>query len=410
MLRRLRRRLTAGYSAVLGLIVLGYSLGAHMLVSEVLAWGAEEGNHHLSMPLANELRDRGLDAAAARRALGALALAPDERLQVLDAQGRVVASLGGPFEHPGPPLPGARTLEGPDRFRVLTVLVERDGRRVGYVRAAHSLAAYDQALARLGWVLAGLFPLALLLAWAAGDRLAGLAVRPVEAAMNRERRFLHDAAHELRTPLAVLTSQAELAAADPVVGEAARARLRPVVVSARQLARLVAALLTLSREEAGAAQLDARCDLDEVVEEEMAQLEPLAAASGIRLRLAESPSDRAAWTTRGEPSRVAQAVRNMLDNAIRYSPPGSEVTAELAPMGDRLALSVVNPGPGMPPEVQAHLFERFYRAPAGRAANPQGTGLGLAISRAIARAQGGDLTVESRLEGPTTFTLTLPTA
>jgi signal transduction histidine kinase len=103
-------------------------------------------------------------------------------------------------------------------------------------------------------------------------------------------------------------------------------------------------------------------------------------------------------------------VRNLLDNAVRYSPPGATVAVKLGVFGDRVTLAVTNPGPGVPGEEQALVFERFHRAPAGRAANPDGTGLGLAISRAIAEAQGGSLTLESRPEGPTTFTLSLPRA
>jgi signal transduction histidine kinase len=297
------------------------------------------------------------------------------------------------------------TLEGRERFRVLIVPVTRGNARVGYVRAAHSLAANAQAMALLGWVLAGLLPLALLVAWAAGNWLAGQAARPVEDAIARERRFTHDAAHELRTPLSVLSAQTELALSDPAVGEAARVRLASLLAQVRKLSRLVADLLTLSREDAGPRVL-AACDMEEIVEEEVAQLAPVAAAHGVTLAYtgAEVPESR------GEAARVAQAVRNLLDNAIRYSPQGATVAVRLGVAGDRVTLAVTNPGPGLAPEEQALVFERFHRAPAGRAANPDGTGLGLAISRAIAEAQGGTLTLESRPEGPTTFTLTLPRA
>lgn len=405
MLQTLRRRLTGIYVLVLSTILLGYSLGTYALVGEVLAWGAEEGNHHLAMPLVARLRDRGVDPAQARHELAQLSLTADERLQVLDAEGRVIASAGGPLGAPAALTPGVTTLEGHERFRVLTVPVSRGSAHVGYVRAAHSLAANAQAMALLGWVLAGLLPLAVLVAWAAGDWLAGQAARPVEDALARERRFTHDAAHELRTPLSVLSAQTELALKDPAIGENARARLAGLLAQVRKLSRLVADLLTLSREDAGPRPA-AACDLEEIVEEEMAQLAPLAADHGVSLAYtgAEVPE------TRGEAARVAQAVRNLLDNAIRYSPSGATVSVQLGVAGDRVSFAVSNPGPGVPSEEQALVFERFHRAPAGRAANPDGTGLGLAISRAIAESQGGALTLESRPEGPTTFTLTLPRA
>jgi signal transduction histidine kinase len=405
MLQALRRRLTGIYVLVLSTILLGYSLGTYVLVGEVLAWAVEEGNHHLAMPLVARLRDGGIDPAQARHELAQFALTADERLQVLDAEGRVIASAGGPLGPPVALTTGVTTLEGHERFRVLVVPVTRGNARVGYVRAAHSLAANAQAMALLGWVLAGLLPLALLVAWAAGNWLAGQAARPVEDAIARERRFTHDAAHELRTPLSVLSAQTELALSDPAIGEAARARLAGLLAQVRKLSRLVADLLTLSREDAGP-RVAAACDLEEIVEEEVAQLAPVAAAHGVTLAYtgAEVPESR------GEAARVAQAVRNLLDNAIRYSPQGATVSVRLGVAGDRVTLAVTNPGPGVAPEEQALVFERFHRAPAGRAANPDGTGLGLAISRAIAEAQGGTLTLESRPEGPTTFTLTLPRA
>jgi signal transduction histidine kinase len=405
MLQTLRRRLTGIYVLVLSTILLGYSLGTYALVGEVLAWAAEEGNHHLAMPLVARLRDHGIDPAQARHELAQQALTADERLQVLDAAGRVIATAGGPLAAPAAVTTGVTTLDGQERFRVLTVPVTRAGERIGYVRAAHSLAANGQAMALLGWVLAGLLPLAVLVAWAAGDWLAGQAARPVEAAIARERRFTHDAAHELRTPLSVLSAQTELAIKDPAIGEPARARLAGVLMQVRKLSRLVADLLTLSREDAGP-RVAANCDLEEIVEEELAQLAPLAAEHGVALTYTGAAVPEAC----GEAARVAQAVRNLLDNAIRYSPRGATVSVHLGLVGDRVALAVTNAGPGLPPEEQALVFERFHRAPAGRAANPDGTGLGLAISRAIAEAQGGTLTLESRPEGPTTFTLSLPRA
>lgn len=405
MLQTLRRRLTGIYVLVLSTILLGYSLGTYALVGEVLAWAAEEGNHHLAMPLVARLRDHGIDPAQARHELAQLTLTADERLQVLDAEGRVIAMAGGPLSPPAALTTGVTTLEGQERYRVLTVPVSRGGARVGYVRAAHSLAANGQAMALLGWVLAGLLPLAVLVAWAAGDWLAGQAARPVEAAIARERRFTHDAAHELRTPLSVISAHTELALGDPAIGEAARARLAGLLAQVRKLSRLVADLLTLSREDAGP-RVAAHCDMEEIVEEELAQLAPMAAGHGVRVSYsgAEVPASR------GEAARVAQAVRNLIDNAIRYSPAGATVSVRLGVNGDRVTLAVTNPGPGLAVEEQALVFERFHRAPAGRAANPDGTGLGLAISRAIAEAQGGTLTLESRPEGPTTFTLALPRA
>lgn len=408
MLRGLRRRLTVSYMAVLALILVGYTLGVYGLVRGVLIWGAEEGNHHLAMPVVSALHSsHAMTPDEVADELEEQVLAPDERLEVLDPAGRVLGRVG-PAIAPGLPLtPGQVTLDGPARFRVLTVPVVRQGRTIGYVRAAHALSSVDQALSRLGWVLAALLPLALLVAWAAGDWLTAQAVRPVEAALARERQFMHDASHELRTPLAVLTTEAELALQDPELGDEARARVGVLVRSARKLARLVGDLLTLSREDAGAPRTAVRFGFDELIDEEVAALRPLAA--GREVALAWEPPEQEAAVS-GEPERLGQAVRNVIDNAIRYARPGSTVRVTLERRGPAWALAVTNEGEGIPETEQSRIFERFQRTDSGRRTNPEGTGLGLAISRAIARSHGGELTVASRPEGPTTFTLRVPAA
>ena len=103
---------------------------------------------------------------------------------------------------------------------------------------------------------------------------------------------------------------------------------------------------------------------------------------------------------------VKLAFKQLLDNALKYSPPGSPVTIRLLPVDGGAALEIVNQGQGIRPEEQARLFDRFYRSPSVKQQVP-GSGLGLSIAHSIARAHNGDLTVESQ-PGETTFRLTLP--
>jgi signal transduction histidine kinase len=275
---------------------------------------------------------------------------------------------------------------------------------VGYARAAHSLTLANRALAGLGLALLLVVPLALLAAWLGGNWLAAKAVRPVEAAWERERQFTRDAAHELRTPLAVMQAHAELAAQLP--GAAAlRDKLAVLHDTARKMSRLVSDLLTLSREDAGVGGQALTFAFDELLEDEVEALAPLAVARGVTLEVAPLPEGQ---LVRGDPGRLGQTVRNVLDNALRYAGASGQVSVFLRRVDGHLALTVGNTGPAIPAPDRDAIFERFYRADAGRQANPEGGGRGLPISRAIARAHGGELALTSAAGEATVFTLRLP--
>ncbi|MFP5501187.1 MAG: sensor histidine kinase [Candidatus Sericytochromatia bacterium] len=404
MLQTLRHKLTRRYLLVLGLVIAGYSLGTFALVREVMTWGIDEANHHLALPFTTLFERPGGTIEGATAELQALGLVEGEHVELLDAEGRVLASRGGPFIPPPPLVVGISTLASPEPTRVLTVPLERGGALVGYVRASHSLAMANRVMTTFALTLVGLLPLALLVAWAIADWLSIKAVAPVEAAIMRERQFTRDASHELRTPLAVLQAQAELARGQAPAGPV-REKLDLILKTTRRLSALVADLLTLSREDAGVEGAALTFGLDEVLEEEIELLAPLARDRGVKLQA--GPVTEAA-RMRGEPGRVAQAVRNLIDNAIRYAPSGGRVDVTLAREGGRLVLRVGNDGPPIPDSERGRIFERFHRAEAGRTANPDGSGLGLAISRAIAVAHGGELHLASRPGERTAFTLALP--
>ena len=201
--------------------------------------------------------------------------------------------------------------------------------------------------------------------------------------VNQEKRFINDAAHQLRTPLAGLISQVELAqreTADPVVG----ARLSKVRTGAERSAHLVHQLLTLARTETTARR--ETLDLAALAREVAREWTPKAVAAGVDLGF-EGDDHR---QLEGDALQLREAMANLIDNALRYTPRGSAVTLRVEAEGDGTRLVVEDNGPGLSDDDMAHVFQRFWRA----SEQPGGCGLGLAIVKEIARRHGGDARVE----------------
>jgi signal transduction histidine kinase len=222
------------------------------------------------------------------------------------------------------------------------------------------------------------------------------------------RAFVATASHELRTPLATLDGMLELLDEDLRSGEPdledAQSLIERARAQSRRLGRLAADLLDLSRIDA---QVDLRSEAVELGELSRAVLAEFELGTAER-RIVTVLDDRAGsvWAL-GDPGSVARIVRILLDNAVRLSPEGGEVTVELR-NGSQALLSVSDRGPGVPPEERELIFERFKR---GRdTAGQSGFGLGLAIGRELAERMGGELVHESQ-DGPgARFTLRLPVA
>ena len=227
------------------------------------------------------------------------------------------------------------------------------------------------------------------------------AARRVEA-MRRD--FVADASHELKTPAAAIQAAAETVerAVGDDPGSAARfaTQLRR---DATRLSRIVSDLLDLSRLEAERPALE-RVRLDRVVGEETDRLTSVAAGSGVRIEPALEPV-----TVRGARGDLALLVRNLLDNAVRYSPEGGRVSVRLTERDGRAVLEVEDTGIGIPTRDLPRIFERFYRVDRARSRETGGTGLGLSIARHVAERHGGRIEAESELGRGSTFRVTLPT-
>lgn len=199
-----------------------------------------------------------------------------------------------------------------------------------------------------------------------------------------QRRFLDDAAHQLRTPLAGLKSQVELALSE-VRDPALQARLQRVHESASRSAHLVAQLLALARADpdAAAAQGRSRVDLRALAREVTSEWVPRALHAGIDLGFDEA--DQSPCLVEGTPLLLREALANLVDNAIQYAGPGAEVTVAVAVDDGQALLEVTDDGPGIPLEDREAVFDRFVRG----TDKGSGCGLGLAIVREIAERHGG---------------------
>ncbi|MEY4765710.1 MAG: hypothetical protein RI907_2383 [Pseudomonadota bacterium] len=236
--------------------------------------------------------------------------------------------------------------------------------------------------------------------------LNGLLTR-VQLSVASQRRFISDAAHQLRTPLAGLKSQTELAlkaTADPEL----KARLQRVHESATRSAHLVNQLLTLARAEPESANAigRSRFDLRRLISELTAEMVPRALQSGVDLGLAEDGESEALGPLNllGNALLMREAVFNVIDNAIRYGGHGSEVTVGAGRDGQSMWVQVDDTGPGVDPTHIDALFQRFFRA----THEGTGCGLGLAIVKEIVERHGGEVHVANRVPHGLSVTLVFP--
>lgn len=236
--------------------------------------------------------------------------------------------------------------------------------------------------------------------------LSVLALRPAEKAWKQQRQFVADASHELKTPLTVILANTGIVLAHPDEPVSAQSKwLEYAQEEARQMKGLVEDLLFLAKSDAARQEFHAaELDLSEVVQGCLLPFEPVAFEAGVQLEARVDPG----LTLTGDEAQLRRLIRILLDNGIKYAGGNGTVTLTLTRQQEKLRLSVHNTGAAIPPEHLPHLFERFYRADAARDRAQGGYGLGLAIAKAITEQHRGSITVASRPDTGTVFTVLLP--
>jgi heavy metal sensor kinase len=227
----------------------------------------------------------------------------------------------------------------------------------------------------------------------------------LEAAFERMRTFTADASHELRTPLAIIRGEAEIALAQERAPAEYRETLNIIQDEAGRVVSLVEDLLSLARADAGQQPLQHEAlYFNDLVDESCRAVKVLAQSRRVALQVAPAED----IPLQGDPKLLRRMVLNLLDNALKYTPPGGSVRVELNRNCTHAELKISDTGIGIPAEAAPHVFERFYRVDKARSRAAGGSGLGLPIVKWIAEAHGGGISLTSRPGAGSTFCVRLP--
>jgi heavy metal sensor kinase len=455
----IRIRMTVWYVALLAVIIL--AIGAFLVLR--LRADLTEGIDRSLRPAAEQVaRDYHLEGAREMSDSASQVLKGERpAAQVLAPTGGVLAAHGDAVAmtpmlaagHLPAVLRGEMLIESArlgrsgQRFRVVARRVVRK-RKPQVLVAAVSLGPVDRSVDRVllllllagpaallataagGWWLArrALLPIDRITTTAAGigpqqmtERIAvtdtadevGRLARTLNTMLDRiergvaeQHRLVADASHELRTPLAAMRSEIDVSLRTDELDPAARSVLESAREEVDRMSRTVVDLLTLAIADEGRLDLViGGVDLQDVAARALAGLEPVARRDGVALKLAGTPVPVAA-----DAERLAQAVRNLAENAIAFSPVGGVVEVATWESDGQAGVSVADAGPGIAPALRERVFDRFFRIDAARTRGRRGSGLGLSITREIVAAHGGRTWVEGRAPKGSVFGLALPVA
>jgi two-component system OmpR family sensor kinase len=387
--------------------------------------------------------------------LGDFVSSNDATVRIFDANGSLLDASPNAVDL-GPPTPGVHHV-GEMRVVTVTLRSRQTGRIAGYVQYGRDEAQVDSTIDRLWLFVAGGVLVATLLASLAGLAIARRAMRPIasltatareiaetgdpsrrmpeprvddevgelartleqmlrsldaaraerEAALKKQREFVADASHELRTPLTSVLANLELLQAmlEQPEREEERAIVDSALRSSGRMSRLVGDLLLLARADAGRVAARTRCDLAEIAGNAAAEVAPTVGERELRI------DNERPLRVDGNPDELHRMVLNLLDNAVRHTPPGSAIELSLRAAGRDAVVEVADDGPGVPPAVREQIFDRFVRGEGPADTAPRGgSGLGLAIVRAVAASHGGSVEATESERGGALFRIRIPLA
>ncbi len=465
----IRVRLTAWYVLLLAVILAAFGAGVYLLMRHSLYQNLEESIENRAAALAETIQIIDGRPYLAEQPGNSLEEEIEHFNRVFDSSGEVTSdttagttkgTTGGIGSVPinraviADTLAGGRASyrirAGPEEDSILvwTFPIIQESRIIGVSEVGQSDDDATETLATLLLIMGIAYPVTLVLAGVGGSFLAGRALAPVgeitdlarrlsaedlrqrldlslpddeighlartfdqmigrlDEAFRRQRQFTADASHELRTPLTIIKGRIDVSLEREREPEAYRQVLVEVNEEVDRLIRLTGSLLTLTRADAGQIPLALEAVyIGDIVTGVVEQVQPSAIAKGVDLRLGGGPP----VSIQADEDLLLQLMLNLVDNAIKYTPSGGQVSVSWGLDENRVAMTVLDTGIGVPPEHVHRLFDRFYRVDAARSRSEGGAGLGLAISRWIARAHGGDISIESTVGHGSAFTVLLPT-
>jgi heavy metal sensor kinase len=451
----LRARLTLWYTIALVVVLLLFGIDVLVVQARLGIRRADRELASVHVTLANVLREElkeldspELAATEARNAIGSLG----DAIAILDRNGTPLAAQLNRVTladlRPAAGVPAAaRTIETPSGSWRVHIEPETFGAVTLTLVIARPLDDVARERHEVREAMLVVVPLALLLAGAGGLWLASIGLRPItlmarratsipltgledlgppprddelgqlarafnglvarlRTALATQRQFMADASHELRTPVSIIRTAADVTLSRDHREEAEyREALEMARGQAQRLGRLVEDMLALARADAGAYQLQpVDLYLDDVVEDCRRAVDVLAAARGITV----TSTGATDVPVRGDEELLRRLLVNLLQNAVQHSTRGGLVSVDLSPSGSRVFVRVADCGPGIPEADRARIFDRFVQLDPSR--QHEGTGLGLTIAKWIAEAHHGTLTLETSGPAGSTFCIDLPCA
>ena len=461
-LRSIGARLTLWYSGIFGVTLLLLGIAAYGLLTYSLSYDVDFALQGVAQVIAAQVHSEGRTFPKPdvdelfQRFFG---FAPPNRyFEMLDPRGRQQESrpVAPPplsispktMENALRGLATFETIKGPGAYpvRVLIAPVLEAGRVINVVQVGISLENMYKTLRRFDLIMAAVFPLGLLLAGGGGWLLARRALRPVDSmtqavrrisgehlqerlpetgtgdeldrlavtlnamlvrlddSFRQVRQFSADASHELQTPLTILKGEIEVALRSTRTPQEYQQVLHSSLEEIDRISRLVGGLLLLARADAGVLRLDLQpVELPQLVTEVVARMRRLAEEKSIKVHF----ESMAPVLIQADREHLQRLLLNLVDNAIKYTPPGGTITLSLHCDADQVRVQVTDTGIGLSQAEQEQIFTRFYRSAEAKSQGG-GAGLGLCLTQSIAAAHGGSIEVASTPGQGSTFTVVLP--
>jgi len=407
--RALERRLFASYLGAFAVVIVIFAVAVRFSFESIVQQQAT--NRLETLARAGEAAvdwDSNDKFVVNEHSLGGFDVDPKtEGLEWFDPSKHFVTRRG---HGPGgniPPELGRHTLRAADGKYLVTYtiyLLNIPHNNAGYVRAVLTSDAFEQGVGTLDLGIMFGALLAILAASVGGSMLARASLARSEASYERLREFTADASHELRSPLTALSTTAAVALHEaPEMSERTKSRLVSIATTAKEMNRLVDDLLILARAGRSLEREMFTVHVDALVKQIVERYKDSAQTKSIKLE-AESGSGSQVI---GNPEQVSRIIANLVENAIRYTPERGSVVVSCTADPLNVQVSVEDNGIGIAPEHLDRIFDRFWRGSAARS-NDGGSGLGLAIARALAERHGGRITVTSKVQTGSTFTIVLP--